>query len=280
MATQLRRILCPFDFSNAAVNAATFAAQLAKDTDMELLLLYIHQQVLWQGIAPMDGGVFTYHNELAQEMPNRIEAFVESLRETHGIPCDYVAKRHVEQLSIALAEEIQEGKPDLVVMGTSGASYGSLFTTNTYQVARKTSRPLLMIPKDLAYKPLQKIIYGTDYHSDNVSHIGELLQWTAPYDPQLTVVHIRKEGQATDGESFAHFQEKFRNEYGTQHTIQYRCVVGNDVPGLLHEAMKDWDLLVLLAKQYGFFENFFHRSTIRRLSSIARYPLLIYPDKA
>jgi len=57
-------------------------------------------------------------------------------------------------------------------------------------------------------------------------------------------------------------------------------VIGNDVPGLLHEAMEGSDLLVLLAKQYSFFEKLFHRSTIRKLSFIAGYPILIYPDKA
>ncbi|WP_353195718.1 universal stress protein [Parapedobacter defluvii] len=280
MATQFKRILCPFDFSDAAVNAATYAAHLAKDTDRELLLMYIHQEVLWQGIAPMDGGVFAYQNELAPEMPERMDVYVQSIRQSYGIRCGYVAKRHVEHLAVALSEEIEEGNPDLVVMGTGGATYGSLFSTNTYQVIRKTSRPLLMIPKELTFRPLRNIIYATDYCPNDFSHIKGLLKWTEPYSPRLTILHISKNDSRLSDELFSCFQDVLEDEFASRHTIRYKRVIGNDVPGLLHEAMEGSDLLVLLAKQYSFFEKLFHRSTIRKLSFIAGYPILIYPDKA
>lgn len=280
MATQFKRILCPFDFSDAAVNAATYAAQLAKDSDRELLLMYIHQEVLWQGIAPMDGGVFAYQNELALEMPERMDDYVQSLRQTYGVRCGYVAKRHVEQLAVALGEEIQEGHPDLVVMGTGGATVGELFSTNTYQVIRKTSRPLLMIPKDLTFRPLRKVIYATDYCPHDFSHVKGLLKLAGPYSPRLTILHISKKDSVVSDEVFGCFQDLLEDEFGSQHLIQYKRMIGNDVPGLLHEAMQGSDLLVLLAKQYSFFEKLFHRSTIRKLSFIADYPILVYPDKA
>lgn len=276
----MKRIMCPVDFSSAATNAVEYAGNLARDLNAELFLLYIQQVSVWQNAAPMSGGI------LPDDVEDKAQAALEKLKVYSGfiqrkfkIRCDYAVKAYMSGIEDSLGEEIWKERFDLVVMGTNGAENlrQFFFGSHTYHVIRKTNRPLLMIPEEYAFKGIKKIVYATDYCPEDHDNLKSLLKLTAPYHPELTVLHISKAGGVISEEVFRCFRDLMEDELGPKQPVRFERPVGDDVAGLLQKAMLQADMLVLLTRRYSLIERLFHRSVIRRLSFIAGYPILVYP---
>ncbi|SEK56761.1 universal stress protein [Parapedobacter koreensis] len=275
----MKRILCPFDFSDVAENAVKYACHLAKDLNMAVSLLYIEQIPTWQGSFPVDGGFLPYIDDQAGNAEDRLRSFAADVQQRFGVSCTYEVKIDAHTLADALGKEIAAGDFEFVVMGTHGAAdaFDKLLGTNTYQAIRKTNKPFLLVPKYAAFKPLSRILYATDYCPEDHRNVKHLLALAAPYKPQLTVFHISKKGTVVSDELFRCFRDVLEDELGNKRPIEFKRMVGDDVPQLLQEAMESEDLLVLLTKHYNILERVVHRSTIRKLSFLADFPILIYP---
>jgi len=274
----MKRIVCPFDFSDAAENAAEYAAQLAKRGNMHLRLLHIDHIATWHGVVPLDGGVLPYVDDEAADTEERLKSYAAGIEERFGVSCDSSVKVYAEPLALSLGKEVAADDVELVVMGTRGAddAIDKLVGTNTYQAIRKMNKPFLLVPGACAFKPILKVLYATDYSPADGSNIRHLLELTKPY--RVTILHITKKGTLISDEVFQCFRDVLEDEFGEKRPLVFKRTVGEDIPALLREAMAGEDLLVLLAKQYNVFQKVFHRSTIRRLSFLADFPILIYPN--
>ena len=122
--TTINKIMVAVDFSDFSMTAAQYAARLAKDVKADLVLTHVYNQrdvEMMNTVATRvpEFSVKKYVDEHIKEKKERLQAMSKKLArdgvavETHvriGVPFD------------ALLQEIEEKKPDLLVMGAKGRS--------------------------------------------------------------------------------------------------------------------------------------------------------------
>lgn len=276
----MKRFLCPIDFSEAANNAIQYAANLAKYTEAELVLLHILEAPTLQDMADISSGFAPTVDAREKVALEKLNQYAKVVNEEFAIKCHVRVKEDSSNVENALKREIEADKYEMVIMGTNGADELSqyYFGTNSYKVARKIDRPLLIVPHGYTFSPLKRIIYAMDYEREDIKIIRQLLDFTKPFNPHMTVLHVSEQPTAISQQVFCAFKDLLEDELHSDPQICFSRIVNSDVISSIDDYMHKHhgNLLVLLTRQYNFAERLFHKSSTKNLSFIATYPILVY----
>src|SRR6478752_4634300 len=148
----MKRIIAPIDFSDASFNALSFAAELSKRASAQLIVVNIQEE------ADVDG-----------EIRNKLKGIVSDLKKSFGSDLDCELLMVHGRFITALQNIIERQQPNLIVMGTKGASglKKILIGSNTVNVMANTRVPVLVIPEVARFenflkKGKNRIILATD----------------------------------------------------------------------------------------------------------------------
>ena len=167
-----KTILAPTDFSDTAINALHYAASLALHFGGRLRLLHaigIHASSASQEAS------FAMADEVARiEEDELAKLRLMFIRKYPSLEID--ASSELGFPVEVIASFAAETKPDLIVMGTRGASgiREILIGSNTASLIRKTICPLIAVPDGVDYSGIRKIAFATDMHRDDVQHILQI----------------------------------------------------------------------------------------------------------
>ena len=122
--TVVDKIIVAVDFSDFSIAAAEYAARLAKDVNATLMLTHVYNKrdvdmLNMVATRVPEFSVKTYVDEHTQEKKSRLQKLAKKLSRS-----DLVVETHV-RIGVpyeALLREIEEKKPDLLVMGAKGRS--------------------------------------------------------------------------------------------------------------------------------------------------------------
>ena len=147
----INKIMVAIDFSDYALAAAGYAAKLAEDTGAALLFTNVYNQrdiEMMNNVATRvpEFSVRKYTDENVKERKARLHELAKKMM--HG---NHLAETHV-RIGVpyeALLQEIQEKKPDLLVMGTKGRSnvVDMILGSCAQKMFRHSPIPLLSIRK-------------------------------------------------------------------------------------------------------------------------------------
>jgi nucleotide-binding universal stress UspA family protein len=149
MAIQIRKILCPIDFSQHADRVVEWAAHLAKEHDGEVLLLHAYHlpvefQQLEGAYLPAD-----FWDSVKEEAERSLKVYGDKLREGGLVVREIVREGY--PASVIEEEAIQEGA-DMIVMGSRGLSglKHLLLGSIAERVVQKAHCPVLTVnhPED------------------------------------------------------------------------------------------------------------------------------------
>lgn len=180
----MKTILAPVDFSEASTNALLFAAELARRATTRLVVVNILQK-----------------DEAEEEIQNKLNGIVSDLKKSlaPGLNCD-TSFAHGELID-TLKKIITIQQPDLVVMGTKGASglKGILLGSNTVNLIAATRVPVLVIPEvarfeSMLLKEKNRIVLATDLDEFANDEALYLLKQIAQLiiEPKLRVLNVRQ----------------------------------------------------------------------------------------
>ena len=199
----IRRILCPTDFSEFSDVAFRYAISLAQHYHAKLLVQHVIE--LWRH-PEIDFAPAHYYEEFRGRLLRNSE---EELQKFAKIQADdetqleRVVRQGIAADSIlALAEE---QKVNLIVMGTHGrrgfdrVMVGSV----TERVLRKASCPVLAVhnpsPDFLSSTKqrdpvhLNRILFCTDFSENSQRALSYAISLTAEYNAELTLLHVLEE---------------------------------------------------------------------------------------
>ncbi|MEP1093870.1 MAG: universal stress protein [Cyclobacteriaceae bacterium] len=273
----MRKIVCPVDFSGAANNAVEYAANLSRHYGAQLTLLHIAEdpQV---GIKGNPNGRPSTPKEQMQLLIEKMERFKTMVEDDFSIDCLIKVSPFTPTVENALGNQIEQGNYDLVVMGTAGTDELSHFFlgTHTSGLIRKTSTPLLIVPEGCAFQELSEVVYASDYNTEDVIILKELVDLVKDFDSKITVLHVSESDSEASKEIFSSFQDLYKDKLGDEGLLFDR-IVHKNVPQGIDEYVRGTDakLLVLLTRRYSFFKKLFHESTTKSMSFVASYPVLI-----
>ena len=198
----IRRILCPTDFSEFSDVAFRYAISLAQHYRARLLVQHVIE--LWRH-PEIDFAPAHYYEEFRGRLLRNSE---EELQKFAKIQADdetqleRVVRQGIAADSIlALAEH----KVNLIVMGTHGrrgfdrVMVGSV----TERVLRKASCPVLAVHnpsadflsshKQLDPVHLNRILFCTDFSENSQRALSYAISLTAEYNAELTLLHVLEE---------------------------------------------------------------------------------------
>lgn len=268
----MKTILVPTDFSATSLNAAKYAAQLAKTIEAEILLYHVCHPVM-----ASDGYLMVTMDEIEKEANNSLNKLKKNLKEEFGqdlkMGCYVNSGLLIDQISeVSLDREI-----DLIVMGISGAGKTEevLFGSNTISIMHNTNCPAIIVPLTSEFKPIKKIVFACDYDiSEDYDRVNEVVEYTKLFNASLDVVYINTTHQllslkkAIEGINLENEIESVEHNYF--------FIEGDNVIEGINDfvARHNSNLIVMFPKKHNVLERIMQKSDTKKMAFHAGVPLL------
>ena len=266
----MKTILAPVDFSDASTNAVAFAAELAKRSSARLLIINIFQK----------GGD-------EEEAKDKLKSMAESLKKSSDPALNCESLTAHGDLVTALKKIIKIHQPELMVMGTKGASglKKLLIGSNTVNVISKTRVPVLVIPevarfKDFLKKGKNRIVLATDLDALENENALDILKEIALLiiEPKIRVLSVRSKSERLSKEKREErnfLLSVFNPEIESERVTVFSNSVVGGINYYLSQRNTDAGLLAMVARNSG---KLIQKHYTREMASHTHLPLLVLHD--
>lgn len=281
----MKKILCPTDFSKTAAKALAYAAAIARQSGGHVTLLHVvHLPIVDTSETALVASELL--GEQMRDAEDKLVSLCRELEEQQGanregeFTCDYILK---EALLTDITEHLTKTMGyDLIVMGTTGGGNALeelLIGSNAEAVMEQVKCPVLSIPATAGQPRISKIVYASDYASEDISTLHDVLNFASVFNASVDVVHVNK-----DGRQNVEKRERFLQEMQTAFTgapLHFEEVDARQRA----EGIKDYyhhagaDLVAILRREKGFLRELFSQSLAEKMTYQAEVPLLVLKGK-
>lgn len=267
----MKNIIVPTDFSENADNALNFAISNFNDVGTCFWLTHVYRM-------PYSGAMVTQDLDNLLKDDREEEMRKELIAARAKFP-GLEIKGHAIQGSFVdvIMKIVKNESIDMIVMGTTGATgaKGVLLGSNAANIVKNATVPVLLYPNQCGVNSTSKVVFASD------------LEHVKGYETFLPIRQIVKEtGAELD---ILHLEDSVENPIEDERESLLLDTIFVDLPHGFHtkeltyaeEDILEYanevnaDLIVVVARNYGFFERMVHRSTSRKLSMLTNVPLLI-----
>ncbi|OFY85623.1 MAG: hypothetical protein A3F72_10680 [Bacteroidetes bacterium RIFCSPLOWO2_12_FULL_35_15] len=273
----IKKIICPTDFSKASINAAEYAAKLAKIFDAELLFVNVQRIPQVVAAVSIGGGVGANKRDNVVMIAKKLEQMSIEANKMFKISTDY----EVDITTASLVKIISDIGADktLVVMGTNGAEdiEQYLFGTNTYQVIEKANSPVLVVHENVPYGSIKKIVFAWDYSSKSKFSFSLLSDFRKAFDPKFVFLHVSKHHTEISKDVFRALRSEITAVLGDGKNVEFEQLFSDDIPESINAYMLESkaDMLSITYYNRGFINNIFHGTVTKELTQTEVYPVLV-----
>ncbi len=267
------KIILTTDFTEASENAIRYVLQLYANTpDVTFLLLHVHNPIV--PFADTGGPSSTENKQLENSIKNKLEKRVAKFDQSLNVSSIF-EKGSVKEVVNALVEKEH---PDLIVMGSRDKAFMERVTlgSNAILVALTAQCPVLIVPLESMFAPLQNVAFAADFKNPDVSresfqYLKSLIQSN---DANLQVVHVYKSEnidfkKESISKLFHHFLEEVKHKH-------HPVINKNVYDGILSfiEEQKP-EMMAVIPRDREVFEDMFHSSITRKMAFHGQIPLLV-----
>ena len=267
----MKNIIIPTDFSKNASAALDFAISNFNDADTTFWLTHVYRM-------PYSGAVVSIDldNLLKEDREEDLRDELNAARVK--FPGLKITGHAIQGTFVDVIPKIVKKEAiDMIVMGTTGATgaKGVLLGSNAANIVKNSKVPVLLYPNGCGVSSMKKVVFATDLeHVKGYETFQPIRQIVKETGAELDILHLE------DGENYPIEDTR---ESLLLDAIFVDLPHGFYVKELKHaeEDILDYahdvkaDLIVVVARNYGFFERLVHRSTSRKLSMLTNVPLLI-----
>ena len=270
----MKKILIPTDFSECAHNAQDYAISLFGTENIQYRLLNTFRE-------PSAGAdmLVAIIDILKEDSRKGLEEEKQRLMESNsdkGVDIDTISE--YGQLSHVIEKEVQSEEYDYVVMGTTGAEGIKKFFSgsNASDVINDAKCPLLIVPNNYNFTSPVRMGLATDFKEEITDELLEPVKEIAErYKSAIRVINIEDNGDVNEfkkEELKALLSKEFQNIPHLFYTEEY----DDKIKGI-NDFVDNYgiDILTLITRHRGFFENLFHSSVSKKIAMQANIPLLI-----
>ncbi len=269
------KIIVPTDFSEASLNAYSFAHRLAKNLPGVIKLTHIYYP------SATDVNQFVVVNDEVEKIrKEKLEDYVKSFNQDWiG---NFVAEPMVEGIfrvgfPVMELQELSKEDDTILVMGTTGegGAIKKVFGSISLDMIEKSNCPLFLIPPDAGTSKINKVTFLSEDINKDAAHIKVAYYLCNGNNTTFSIVHYTENDQSEV--DFRAIADKHLEGL----TYNVEVIKTNDVlTGVKEVVTRDVnELVVLSTKHRNLFQNLFHQSVseFAALNSIS--PLLILTDK-
>lgn len=271
----IQNILIPIDFSPCSKNAVKVAVELAARWDAHIHLL----NVIAMPVPHPDIGSHVVIEPMLEEYHEDIHQAFEKLEEE--IPqlkaISYHFKDAVGQITLAIEEEIESKKIDIIIMGTKGAhdKLERMLGSVSSEVISSFRLPVLVVPENISHLNIHRIGYAADFHHIEMPkklEIVKLLMETLAAQLVVFNVHHSDEAMAFDKSRTAKVLKKI---VGQSKFDFHQVAVDKIEEGIIQFVDEEkLDMLVMMPHRHGILERIFHGSMTKKIAMQLKVPLL------
>ena len=271
----MKNILIPFDFSDIAINAMTFAFNLHPESKFRIV------HVAYRG-ADLDKASFTgcgatQKTVLKESIQTLVNTHIKSQEQLKNVEIVIDNGGKVERI-IKQAESFADG----IIMGTRD-SYGILdrwIGTVSLGVVKQSPVPVYLIPKFSKLNNFKKILVASDFHLNSKAHLDNLLQWNKDHLGHLSFVHLKEDYD----DDFIHEKDSIVNQLIEKDNLGFGFeIISKKVKegpsALLSMAYnRKSDLIVLIPSKQNLLDTLFFKSFTKEILMKSSIPLLFFPN--
>jgi nucleotide-binding universal stress UspA family protein len=268
----MKNVLCPTDFSQAADHAIAYAAKLCKNLGAELTLLNV-QSVFSLPVEEVVKGKYLATEQAREKLDEQSY----QVMDVFGISCLSEIEASNSRLSDIIIQRAKDF--DLIVMGTNGANdyYEFFFGSGSYQVAKESSVPVLLIPVGCGYQDIANIVFAFDYEHEEYLPLIQLVKFTAAIKARITIMQVKDHYQR-EAEVYANQVVERAKRFYNLKDLEFETIFSDDVNTAINSYVlkSKADGLALCSTHHSFIDSLFHKSVIKQLSSFGNYPIFIF----
>jgi nucleotide-binding universal stress UspA family protein len=265
------------DFSPLAKVALQYAAKMAAKMQADITIL---NTVRVDGVPKSNLRWKQIEKEILAAAEDEGKKLVDELSGKSGNAIYFKALR-AHTVAEMVKKYTDKNKPDLVIMGSQGASQlkKARLGGTTVSVIDSVKAPVLAIPKFAEFKSFKHVVYATDLR--NIAKELELLiPFLKGFGSHLHVVHVVT---AIDKkvELLRTLAEEAIQQTNYPH-IDFKLVIDDNVPDAIDKHIKhvNAELLTTFTHELNLYEKLFGLSVTRRLAYQGNIPLLAFKRKA
>ena len=285
---KMKKVLFLIDFSTDAKHAAEYGYQLAKQIKADIVLgnaIIVPAEIPQSGMVawPMEESD-TLLEDSEKEL-KRLKAHMEQNDHSATFRPAITFASEAGTVTNAVAHFVKSQDIDLILMGTHhrGGLSSFLFGDHCKNVIDSTNKPLILIPPKAKFAPIKKIAFATDFKNpdDDLKFIYTLIPLAKQLNAQILLTHVY-DGKYQSPE-FEHWIKNFLVELsGTANypNIYYRMVKNAGLERGLECLCEHGqvDLLAMVHRQHGFFDDLLHGSDTKKMAGQVSIPLLIFKN--
>jgi nucleotide-binding universal stress UspA family protein len=274
----MKKILVPTDFSDTANKARDYAIQIAQAVGAEIILLNTFH-IPYSGAS---AGTLVNLDKIAlEESEKAMEMQLEYVNANYS-NINFKTLCRPGLLVDSVKSIGNKNEVDLIVMGTTGASgvVGNALGSNTSALIGSIKTPIIAVPNEAVINFPKRIVVANDLMESGEEKLFDVLKELA-FDTNSSIDFlfiVQEESHASnkiDRLKAADFDNKFDSQY---HPFHFRDNQNVEEGILDYIENKDFDLLVVVSHQRGFWEGLFHHSVSKSLVKHATLPILVLPD--
>ncbi len=269
----MKRILFPTDFSAPSENAFKYACSLAGDVKAQIdVMAVFHLPATDVADLPP-----THYPRIIEEQEKvlfeKLANFIKGADKGIVDKCEVVYGMFVPQEIVCYAKE---GGYDIIVMGTKGSHniMEKLMGSITTHTMMQAPCPVLAVPVDAVYEPVEKIAYATDFSLNDAHSVKRLIAIAEELKAETYFVHV--ETHADLGKLGDTIEiENYPFDFSEFSVVNSKSVM-EGLDNYMEEKGVDW--LSLFLPRRRLWERLFHSSFTRKMTYHTKKPVLVFHE--
>lgn len=270
----MKNILVPIDFSNASLNAISYAAFLSNSFNTGITLLHSYSDTSGYDNGP-ENNVYDSMEELDAANEKFLIKEMKNFSKKFTVKIDYVVKKGSPVKVInQVAHKIES---QLLILGMKGkGESNSFFGSTTTSMIGKTSVPVLAVPFKSSHHTLNTITLASDFKDDKLlSDFILIEQIISRFNPFIQILNVQTESLGLTSNDIA---DKVKNSFHWDpKKYSINIVREDDIEEGISKFLKKnpSDLLVMIAKEHSFIEQILGVSHTQKMTQQTEIPLLV-----
>ncbi len=228
------KVLVPYDFSQTAEYALNFATGLSSNyPGIEITVLHIIETPITTGMGTMGGGLESipqfenqvYFMELVERRKKQLKAIEEKFENSIF---SLKTKMVLGSVYKGISESIANQNPDLIVMGSKGASGLDevIVGSNTEKVVRTAACPVITIKAETDVSKMKKVVFASDFRDSDDKVANRIKRIQTVFDAQFYFVIVNTPGSF---ETTRESMNRIRTYVQTHHFENIKAEVYNSL---------------------------------------------------
>lgn len=271
----MKTLIVATDYSKEAENAAEYACAAAKHLNTNVVLFNSYTIPLQISNARLPATIF---NELLENNKLLLKKRASELSQKYSIQVDY--ESGFLELNEKLESLFSKYDAGMVVMGTAAHSLGQdLFGNTGTTMILKSNFPVLAVPMNAVFRPIQKILFACDVlRGINIKILEDVKAFAHRMGAEVELFHVQnKLRKLSDAKKINDRADQIdQGLEGIPHS--YKPVESDAViDAIKNEIMQiNADLLIMVPQRYGFWKSLVHTSKTRVMASQSEIPILSF----